>query len=71
MKFSTKKQKEEHLNNLYFDCFSLSQAIDNFEYLTSKLRYKRTTLNQIIKCYNKRRLGSLLRRLDSIAFECA
>jgi hypothetical protein len=65
------KQKEKHLNELYTDCFSENQAIDNFIYLTSKNRSQRTTEAHIKKCYQNRELGSLLRRLDPTAFNCA
>ena len=71
MNFKTIKQKEQHLNDLYFDCFSEEQAVDTFIYLTSKQRDKRTTERNIRNAYNRRELGSLLRRLDPTAFYCA
>lgn len=72
MKFNTAKAKENHLNALYTDCFSEEQAVDNFIYLTSKGRTGgRTTENNIRTCHRNRTLGSLLRRLDPIAFNCA
>lgn len=67
----TPKQKEKHLNALYFDCFSEEQAVDNFIYLTTKGRIGgRTTEANIRKQYNNRQLGTLLKRLDPIAFNC-
>ena len=71
MKFANLKQKEAHLNALYFDCFSEEQAVDNFIYLTNKERGKKTTESNIRKAYRRRELGSLLRRLDPIAFNCS
>ena len=67
----TKKAFEKHLNHLYFDAFSESQAIDNFIYLTSKSRGQHCSENHLINCINRRELGSLLRRLDPIAFNVA
>lgn len=69
----TKKlsRKEKHLNALYFDCLSEEQAVKQFIYLTNKSRTRRTTEAYIRKCYQNRELGSLLKRLDSIAYECS
>lgn len=67
----TAKQKEKHLNELYFSYFSEEQAVDNFIYLTTKGRIGgRTTEDNIRKQYRNRQLGTLLRRLDPIAFNC-
>lgn len=69
MKFKTLKDKERHLNELYFDCFSEEQAVDHFIYLTTKGRQGgSTTENHIRNAYRRRELGTLLRRLDPIAF---
>lgn len=67
----TKSQKESRLNYLFSDCYSEEQAVENFIYLTSKQRKQRTTERHIRNCHNNRMLGSLLRKMDSIAFECA
>lgn len=69
MKTRTDKEQERYLNELYFDIYSEGQAIDNFIYLTNKSRGAHTTEAHIRKCYNRRELGSLLRRLDPIAFQ--
>jgi len=66
----TLKEKEKHLNELFFDYYSEQEAVENFVYLTSKNRQKRTTENHIRNCFERRELGSLLRRLDPIAFNC-
>jgi len=71
MKFNTAAQREKHLNALYFDAFSEEQAIDNFIYLTNKSRGKYTTERNLRNAYHRRELGTLLRRLDPIAFNCA
>jgi len=70
MKFSTLKQKEAHLNALYKDAFSEDQAVDNFIYLTNKSRGKHTTEANIRNCAVNGTLGTLLRKLDPIAFNC-
>lgn len=71
MGFKTNKEKEQHLNATYSEIYTQENAIDNFIYLTSRQRSKRTTESHIIKCYSNGTLGSLLRRLDPIAFNCA
>lgn len=71
MRHKTKAAKEKHLNELYFDSLSEQQAVDNLIYLTVKSRGKYTTESNIRNAYHRRELGSLLRRLDPIAFECA
>jgi hypothetical protein len=63
-----KKQYEAHLNELYNDCFTQQEAQFNFEYLTSKWRHPRTTKKHILNMYERRELGTLLRKLDPIAF---
>lgn len=71
-KFKTEKDKEKHLNALYFDCYSEEQAVDQFIYLTTKGRIGgSTTVNNIRNAYRNRELGTLLRRLDPTAFNCA
>lgn len=72
MTFKTKKAKEQHLNEMYTDSFTENEAVENFIYMTSKQRSKgnRTTVSHIRNCHQRRELGSLLRRLDSIAFNC-
>ena len=67
---ATKKQYEQHLNEFYADIYSEEEAVDNFIYLTSKLRDKgnRTTEGNVRNCYNNHTLGSLHRRLDPISF---
>lgn len=71
MEFKTQKAKEKHLNELLFDNYSEEEAVEQFIYLTSKRRTNRTTERHLRNCYYNRELGSLLRRLDPIAFNCA
>lgn len=69
----TLKAKEQHLNELYSSCYSEEEAVEHFIYLTSKNRGAsgRTTESHIRHCHRNYMLGSLLRRLDPIAFNCA
>jgi len=61
--------KERRLNEIYFDSYSEEQAVEAFIYLTNKDRIgKHTTVNNIRNAYRRRELGTLLRRLDPIAF---
>lgn len=70
-RFKTLKAKEAHLNALYNDCYSEEQAVDNFIYLTTKGRQGgSTTENNIRNAYRRRELGTLLKRLDPVAFNC-
>lgn len=71
MKFTTAAAKEKYLNALYFDAYSEEQAVENFIYLTNKSRGKHTTERNIRNAHQRRELGTLLRRLDPIAFNCA
>jgi hypothetical protein len=66
----TKKSKERKLNESFTDMYSEEEAVDNFIYLTNKDRGKgnTTTEKHIRVCFNNHELGSLLRRLDPIAF---
>lgn len=64
----TRIKHEQHLNELYKDAYSESQAYDQFEYLCNKQRkhfiIPRTLRNHI----NRGSLGTLLRKYDPIAF---
>ena len=64
---STKSQYEQHLNELYADTFSISQAEENFLYL-AKTKSAASRLRTIHAAYNNHTLGSLLRKNDPIAF---
>ena len=66
-----KNSKEKRLNDLYSDCFSEESAVEQLIYLTNKSRGKYTTESNLRKCYYDRTLGSLLKRLDIVAFNCA
>lgn len=69
----TANQKtEKHLNEMYASCYSEEEAVEAFAYLTNAKRTGgRTTEKNIRNCYTNHTLGTLLRRYDSIAFECA
>lgn len=71
MKHDNLKDKETYLNEFYSDVYSEEEALNDFIYLTSPMRGKRTTESHILKCHRECRLGSLLRRLDPIAFNLA
>jgi len=64
----TAAEHERHLNALYADCFSEEQAVEQFIYLTSKQRNKRTTEANIRQQHTNHQLGTLLRKFDPIAF---
>ena len=64
----TPAQHERHLNAIYADAFSEEQAVDQFIYLTSKQRKKRTTEANIRQQFRNHQLGTLLRKFDPIAF---
>ena len=68
MKKRTPKEHERHLNALYTDSFSESQAVEQFIYLTSKNRSQRTTEANIRNHHANHQLGTLLRKFDPIAF---
>lgn len=62
-----KINKEQRLNDLYTDCYSLSQAIDNFCYLNDgKIRDSTISTH-----YNNHTLGTLLKKYDPIAYNIA
>ncbi len=64
-----KKFYEKRLNEMYFSCYNEEQAVEAFIYMTTKGRIGgSTTVNHIRKAYRERKLGTLLRRLDPIAF---
>ncbi len=56
----TKKQYEKHLNELYTDIYSEEDAVDNLSYLASDKALR--------NAYNRRELGTLVRRNDPIGF---
>lgn len=64
----TKSDYEADLNELYSSTYTESQAIDNLVYLTNPSRGKHVSINKLRKCYYAKTLGTLLRRLDPIAF---
>jgi hypothetical protein len=60
----TAKNYEAHLNELYADAFSASQAVDHFEYLNNgKIKH-----DTIITAHNNHELGTLVRKYDPIGF---
>lgn len=70
----SKKSKlafEVHLNELYTDMYSEEQAIEQFDYLTSKERKPKTTVAYIRKSHANHELGTMLRRLNPDTFNKA
>jgi 5,10-methenyltetrahydromethanopterin hydrogenase len=65
------KSKEQNLNLLLTECYSEEEAVDQFIYLTNKARGKHTTEQSIRNALRNASLGSLLKRLDPIAFNCS
>jgi len=64
----TKSNYETDLNELYSSIYSENQAIENLLYLTNPSRGKHTSIRKLRECYYAQTLGTLLRRLDPIAF---
>ena len=62
------KKKEQDLNLSLTDTMSEEQALDRFIYLTNKGRGTHCTESTIRKAYRNYTLGSLLKRLDPIAY---
>lgn len=60
--------KEKRLNELFSDYYDEDEAVEELIYLTSKERTHRTTENHIRECYRNGTLGTLLKRLDPIAY---
>jgi len=72
MKNITAAEAERRLNDHYSDNLSFDEAKDDLVYLTNKNRHGgHTTIYRLTIAYHNRKLGSLLRRLDPIAFNCA
>lgn len=64
----TPKKREQMLNRMYSDNYSEDDAVESLIYLTNKNRGKHTTEANLRKQYRNKKLGTLLRRLDPIAF---
>jgi hypothetical protein len=60
----TKAAFEKHLNELYADIYSFSQAHDQF----SHFKNGKITEREIYQAYNNHSLGTLLRKCDPVAF---
>ena len=69
MKKYTKKDHEKYLNQLLSEFYTIQGIFNEFIYLTNKNRKHHTTKAHLEKCYDNHTIGSLLRRLDPIAFE--
>ena len=63
------KEKENILNVQFAERFTESEAVEHFEYMTSKTRLKHTNTGNIEKQWRMKRLGSLLKRLDRERFD--
>lgn len=60
----SKNNYEQYLNALYSSCCTIEEAIENFCYL----KQGRITSRSLKIAYMNRRIGSLIRKYDSIAF---
>jgi hypothetical protein len=65
----TIKEYEQYLNDLYSE-MNEEEVLYSLIYLTNKRRGKHTTTSNIRKQYNLGKVGSLVKKLDSIAFTC-
>ena len=67
----TRAMYERYLNDYYYMECSFDQAFTDLEHLTVRERIGGYVTDQTIrKCIANRTAGSLLRRLDPIAFQC-
>lgn len=63
------RQKEQRINELITDCYTVEQCIENYEYLANPKRIGgHTTIANIRKQYLNRNMASLIKRLDPIAY---
>lgn len=67
-KIETATEKEIRLNEQLNDMYSESQAIDQFIYLTVVRIGGRTTMTGLRNYYRTRRLGTMLKKFDSLAY---
>ncbi len=68
-KLSEAQKKENRINDLLTDCYTLDQFLDKFEYLTSKNRFGgRTTRKTLINRFNNGDVASLIKKLDPQAY---
>jgi hypothetical protein len=66
------KKTEEYLNQFYADAYSEEQTVDLLLYLTNKNRAGGHTTEKTIRHYhNNHMIGTLIKKYDSVAFECA
>ena len=65
----TKVMYERYLNELYADTYSEEQAFEQLEYLCNRSRGQYTTDHNLRLNIINHTTGTLLRRLDSTAFE--
>ncbi len=67
-KLLTKEQFEKRLNRKLTETYE-SELFENFVYLTNPARGNHCSEAVLVKYIANGKMGSLLRRLDSIAFE--
>jgi hypothetical protein len=61
-------KKEKRLNDELSDIYTVDEAIDKFLYLTSPNRGEYISERELREHYENRELGTLLKRLDPIAY---
>lgn len=61
-------KKERRLNDELSDIYTVDEAIDKFLYLTSPKRGEHISERELREHYENRELGTLLKRLDPIAY---
>lgn len=60
---------ECHLNQFYNEVYTEDSAVEAFIYLTNKSRGQHTTEANIRKQFRNGKLGSLVKKLDPIAYQ--
>jgi hypothetical protein len=67
----TANQKtEKYLNEFYAATYSEEECVDHLIYLTNKNRGLRTTEKTIRRYHQNHMIGTLIRKYDSVQFEC-
>lgn len=64
-------KKERRLNDQLSDIYTADEAIEKFLYLTNPKRGEYITERELREHYENRELGTLLKRLDPIAYNMA
>jgi hypothetical protein len=59
---------EKRLNRVFSEIYTLNEVLERFEYLQNKKRGQAIRKATIIKAYKENRMGTILRKYDTILF---